>query len=79
MNELLSLVLEHSGLPTVIRLPAISRALRRSGVEPEQLDPEGLSKALASIRTTLRVYLSDDEARRRLEAIGRLAELGAQA
>lgn len=72
MPSLLDHVLDSSGLPTVIRRQDILRALSRAGVEPGALSPGALRRALDSLYSTLRVYLSEDEARERLEAIAAL-------
>jgi hypothetical protein len=52
----------------------LTRACERVGVDPDQMTPADLSRALASIRAALRVYLPFDEVERRMAMIAALAK-----
>jgi DNA-binding response OmpR family regulator len=72
-GSLFQRVLAASGLSSVIGPSTLSRACRRAGVEPGSMSPEDLDRALPAIQETLRVFLHEDEHRRRFDAIAALA------
>jgi hypothetical protein len=65
-------VIQASGLDTVIGPRTIFRACKRAGVEPLSMSTADLSRALPSIHTTLRFFLSDEEYRRSVAALSLL-------
>lgn len=73
-NPLLTQVLERAGLPRVICRISVQRAIRRAGVDPATLDRDGLRQSLPALKTVLRVYLTDDQARANYAAIVALTE-----
>jgi hypothetical protein len=53
-------VVAASGLSSVIARPAITRACLRAGVDPKNIDPSGLMKALPHLENTLRLYVPNE-------------------
>jgi hypothetical protein len=66
-------VVAASGLAPVIAGPAMRRALTRAGVDPATMTSQDLAQAMASIETSLRVYLPNDVVAKQLEALRLLA------
>lgn len=66
-------VVASSGLSVVLGRSALALAMRRAGVEPEQLTPEALALALDQIEKTLSTFLPPDVVGARISSIARLA------
>ena len=75
-SSLLEQLVARSGLSPVIASTTIVRACRRAEVEPDQLDTRTLARALPFIRDALRVFLPEQETRRRMVDIEDLARDG---
>ena len=67
MNALFDRLVAESGLNEMVAPFTISRLLLRADVQPAELTPEGLERALPEVERGIRVYLSDDEASRAVE------------
>jgi DNA-binding response OmpR family regulator len=74
--SLLEQLVARSGLSPIIASTTIVRACRRAEVEPEHLDARTLARALPYIREALRVFLPENETRRRMVDIEDLAREG---
>jgi len=74
--SLLEQLVARSGLSPIIASTTIVRACRRAEVEPEHLDARTLTQALPYIREALRVFLPEQETRRRMVDIEDLAREG---
>lgn len=61
-----------SGLNEVVAPYTVSRLLLRADVQPEEVGPGDLARALPELERGLRVYLADGEA---TEAVARLRGL----
>ena len=72
MNALFERVVQESGLSEMVAPFTISRLLLRADVQPDELTPGTLARALPEVERGIRVYLSDDEAR---EAVDRIRAL----
>ncbi len=70
-------VVEASGLNELVARFTVSRLLLRADVQPEELDRDGLVRALPEIERGIRVYLTDEEAERASERLRALAGAGA--
>ncbi|HEX8102728.1 MAG TPA: hypothetical protein VF533_08960 [Solirubrobacteraceae bacterium] len=62
-----------SGLNPVIAPFTVSRLLLRVDVQPKQLTPEGLARALPALEEGLGVYLRGEDLERSLRALRELA------
>lgn len=69
MNELFDRLVRECGLNEMVAPFTISRLLLRAEVQPDELTPETLERALPEVERGIRVYLSDDEARVAVERI----------
>jgi hypothetical protein len=58
-----------SGLNEMVAPFTLSRLLLRADVQPRDLTPDGLKRALPEVEKGIRVYLTDEEAREALERI----------
>ena len=67
MNELFDRLVRESGLNEMVAPFTISRLLLRAEVQPDELTPETLERALPEVERGIRVYLSDDEAQQAFE------------
>lgn len=74
VDPLFSDLMERAGLPRVVAKASLTRALARSGVDANHIEPRDLRRALGSIRTTLQVYHDAAEAERRYAWIESLCE-----
>jgi hypothetical protein len=71
-GDLFNAVVSASGLAPIIAGAVIRRACQRAGVDPTAISHAGLTQALESIETSLRVYLSPPEVAERMAAVKRL-------
>jgi hypothetical protein len=71
-GDLFSAVVSTSGLAPIIASAVIRRAFQRAGVDPSGINQAGLTQALQSIETSLRVYLSASEVAERMVAMKKL-------
>ncbi len=62
-----------SGLNPVIAPFTVSRLLLRAEVQPKQLTPDGLARALPALEEGLGVYLRGDDLERSMRALRELA------
>jgi hypothetical protein len=69
MNELFDRLVDASGLNEMVAPFTLSRLLLRADVQPRDLTPDGLERALPEVERGIRVYLTDEEAREALERI----------
>ena len=65
-------VVAASGLNELVAPFTISRLLLRADVQPRELTPSDLARALPEVERGIRVYLDEDEAQR---AVSRLREI----
>lgn len=73
-NALFDRVVAESGLNEIVAPFTISRLLLRADVQPRELTPDTLARALPEVENGIRVYLDEDEARRAVERLRALAE-----
>jgi hypothetical protein len=59
-SSFFEVVVATSGLSSVIARPAITRACLRAGIDPKNIDPTGLMKALPHLENTLRLYVPNE-------------------
>jgi hypothetical protein len=71
-EDLFNSVVGASGLAPLIAASVIRRACQRAGVDPQGFNQTGLTQALQSIETSLRVYLPAPEVTERIAAMKRL-------
>jgi hypothetical protein len=67
-------VIAASGLSPVIGPSTIKRACQRVGVEPRAMGPAELARALPAVQEAMRIFLGEEEYRRRLPALTSLAQ-----
>ena len=65
-----------SGLNPMIAPFTVSRLLLRADVQPKQLTPESLARALPALEEGLGVYLRGDDLERSIGALRELAAAG---
>ncbi len=73
-NPLFDRVVTASGLNEIVAPFTISRLLLRADVQPRELTPELLARALPEVETGIRVYLDEDEAQAAVQRLRSLAD-----
>lgn len=72
-NALFDRVVAASGLNEIVAPFTISCLLLRADVQPRELTPDALARALPEVENGIRVYLDEEETQRAVERLRELA------
>ncbi|MFO0617012.1 MAG: hypothetical protein U0414_30735 [Polyangiaceae bacterium] len=73
MSDTLEKLVQSSGLSPIFAATVMKRALQRAGLDPANVGPRDVERALPEIERALRVYLGDGAEQRVAEIRAKLA------